>query len=66
MTLEQIKNAVKNGLNVRWMHHGYTVECNNEQWLITCSYNNSSIDLMRLDGVTLNGKESEFYIEAGI
>lgn len=63
MTLQEIKSAVKAGKTVHWMNEGYIVTVNKyDHWLITFKANQSAIGLTWLDGVTLNGKEAEFYI----
>jgi hypothetical protein len=63
MTLQEIKNAVLAGKTVHWETNAYIV-IHDEigQWLINCLDNASCIGLTWRDGVTLNGKESEFYI----
>lgn len=58
MNLQQIKAAVAAGLPVHWSNAGYVVKGN----LITFTANDHSIGLTHLDGVTLNGKECEFFI----
>ena len=63
MTLEEIKKAVEEGKKVHWSHSGYAVICDKiGQWLIVCSSNNHCIGLTWLDGVTMNGKEEDFFI----
>jgi len=67
MTTEEIKDAVRQGKQVKWasdiydvcLHHYSNGE---EQWLITCQLNNHSIGLTWADEITLNGKEEEFYV----
>ena len=64
MTLQEIKNAVLAGKTVHWMNSGYVVYEDSEgQWFIVCTANDSAIGLTWLDGVTLNGKEEQFYIK---
>ena len=64
MTLLEIKQAIKHGIVVYWSNDLYTVQGENLNRLnIVCSSNNHCIGLTWLDGVTLNGKESEFYIK---
>ena len=62
MKLNEIKEAVEQGKTVHWCNDLYTVikdeKCN--RFLITCCEN--YIGLTHKDGVTLNGKEEEFYI----
>ena len=62
MTLQQIKQAVLTGHIVHWSNDSYQVVYNNGIWLIQC-VNGHCIGLTWLDGVTMNGDESEFYIE---
>ena len=62
MTLKEIKDAVAAGKTVCWAQNNYRVE----QWKtglnIVCTNNRNAIGLTHRDGVTLNGKEEEFYI----
>ena len=63
MTLQEIKTAVKAGKTVHWVNEGYIVAVNKyDNWFITFKANQSAIGLTWRDGVTMNGKESEFYI----
>lgn len=63
MTLEEIKSAVAAGQVVHWSSANYRVTCNTPgQYLITCAANGHAICLTWRDGVTLNGKPSEFYV----
>ena len=63
MTLEEIKAAVKDGKTVHWGNEGYIVTVDKyDHWLITFKANQSVIGLNWGDGITLNGKESAFYI----
>lgn len=64
MDLKQIKQAVCEGKIVHWASEVYIVINPNggDQWLIKCVLNDSCIGLTWLDGITLNGKEEEFYI----
>jgi hypothetical protein len=39
-----------------------TFDENEEQWLIRCKANGSCIGLTHQDNITMNGKESEFFI----
>ena len=64
MTLQEIKNAVLAGETVHWMNSGYVVyEDSAGQWFIVCTTNDSAIGLTYLNGLTLNGKEEQFYIK---
>lgn len=60
MTLEQIKQAVNNGQAVYWMTTRYKVIKDGDNYLIMCD-NGYCIGLTWVDGVTLNGKENEFF-----
>ena len=67
MTLEEIKNAVRNGKTVFVGNMGYKVVCHvfkdkSEQWLIACTSNDYAIGLTWQDGKTLNDKEENFFI----
>lgn len=63
MTIDEIKAAVLAGKIVHWMNEGYIVTTDKlDQWLIVFTSNKYAIGLTWRDGVSLNGKESEFYI----
>lgn len=62
MDLEQIKEAIKHGLVVCCGNSAYRVEKYTNGYYIVCSLNGYTIGLTWLDGTTLNGKESDFYI----
>jgi|Laugrespbdmm15sd_2_1035082.scaffolds.fasta_scaffold06703_8 hypothetical protein len=71
MTLNEIKKAVRDGKQVHWASKIYkvinpikspTLDENDEQWLIHCTANNSYTGLTWQNNVTVNGKESEFFI----
>jgi hypothetical protein len=68
MTLIEIKQAVNEGNKVHWVNSLYTVEksyfrgTNDEDWNIVCSLNNHCIGLTWTDEITMNGKESDFFI----
>lgn len=67
MNLQEIKTAVRSGKNVYQHSEIYQVKLfvfkdSEEQWLITSLSNNYSIGLTWKDGVTMNGKEEEFFI----
>jgi len=64
MTLEEIKQAVEAGKNVYHGNRAYRVIKDNiGQWLIVCSINNYTIGLTWRDGVTMNGKPEEFFVD---
>ena len=67
MKLSEIKNAVNKGLTVCWSNSSYKVVCSHPksyqtEYLIKCLSNNSCIGLTWRDGITLNGKEKDFFI----
>lgn len=62
MTLQEIKEAVDAGKTVCWGNEGYKVIKGSSQYLIKFIPNNDCIGLTWNDGVTLNGKENEFFI----
>lgn len=63
MTVDEIKKAVDEGKIVRCSNELYLVHKVGDSYLITCTHNDHTIGLTWLDGVTLNGKEEDFYIE---
>jgi len=65
MNLQQIKQAISEGKKVYWSSLLYEViyDDKNKDYLIKCtSSNGHSIGLTWTDGVTMNGKEEDFYI----
>jgi len=64
MKLQEIKKAVDQGKPVRWASDIYHVEYWEDQgYHIRCTLNDHAIGLTHMDEVTLNGDESEFYIQ---
>ena len=68
MTLDEIKKAVLANKTVCWRTEDYTVRMGGafDEWYIFYRYGKrgeSCIGLTWSDGVTLNGKPEEFYIE---
>jgi hypothetical protein len=67
MTLDEIKTAVRAGKTVHWSNAGYTViEDSIGQWLIAFlpgTSHENYIGLTWRDGITLNGKPEQFYIQ---
>lgn len=68
MTLNEIKEAVRGGNMVYWKNRAYQVKLNTlatgaEQWSIVYYHNGYTIGLTWRDGVTLNGEESDFFID---
>lgn len=67
MTLNEIKYAVEKGRSVHWANDGYSViKDKHGQYLVIFERNQSAIGLTWQDGITLNGKESDFYIKGAI
>jgi hypothetical protein len=66
MNLEEIKAAVDAGLTVHWAQSNYVVVKGKKQladeYLIKCLGNGNVIGLTWCDGVTLNGREDQFYL----
>ena len=63
MNLEEIKASVESGQTVHWASQAYRVIKDNVgQWLIQCDINGYCIGLTRRDGVTMNGKEKQFFV----
>jgi len=64
MKLQEIKDAVKAGKTVHLVNEGSVVICDcNEHWLILCTLNQRAIGLTWRDGITMNAKEEDFYIQ---
>ena len=64
MNLTEIKTAVLAGETVHWASDAYVViyAPRIDQFLIKCSLNDNCIGLTWKDGVTMNGKPSQFFI----
>ena len=63
MKLEEIKASVESGKTVHWAQEQYRViKADNGGWLVMCDTNGHCIGLTHLDGVTMNGKEEDFFI----
>jgi hypothetical protein len=63
MTLQEIKQAIKDSLAVRWSNNAYEVILDSKgEYLIHCTLNDNYIGLTWRDGETLNGDEKDFYI----
>ena len=64
MNLQEIKQAVDSGKVVHWSNVAYEVRKDNYtgQYNIKCLLNDHMIGLTWMDGTTMNGKESEFFI----
>ena len=62
MTLEEIKASVDAGKSVHWKSFIYEViDGGIAGYLIRCIPNQACWRLTRLDGVTMNGKEEDFF-----
>lgn len=61
MKLDEIKAAVLNGETVHWKSPAYKVVEHFGQFSIKCVINNHMIGLTHMDGITMNGKEEDFY-----
>ena len=66
MTLNEIKNAVNQGKQVRWVSDIYHVKKIGNDFIIHCIVNDSVIGLTWNDKKTLNGKENDFYVKGGV
>jgi hypothetical protein len=67
MNLEQIKHAIAQGNKVHWSNSAYDVIVDSVgQYLIKCNLNDSCIGLTWRDGVTMNGKEDDFFTMEGV
>jgi transcriptional antiterminator Rof (Rho-off) len=64
MTLQEIKNAIKENKIVCWANEGYQVMGKDLDDLnIVCLSNQYCIGLTWRDGVTMNGEEKDFFIK---
>lgn len=61
MTLDEIKTALEAGNRVFWVHNGYEVIRDNLGHYLIQYQDGHCIGLTHQDGVTLNGKEKEFF-----
>jgi len=63
MTLAQIKSAIAEGKKVYWSNEGSQVILDSKgQYLIKCAWNGHCVGLTWADGVTMNGREDQFFI----
>jgi len=64
MNLKEIKEAINAGKKVYWAHCGYEVVKDSKlnRYLIICKSNDYTNGLTHKDNVTMNGKESDFFI----
>ena len=64
MTLDEIKSNIDAGKRVYWVNKGYQVIKDRiGQYLIVFQPNGYTICLTWADGVTMNGKEHEFFTD---
>ena len=64
MTLNQIKEAVDSGKRVCWSNRSYEIVHDSvDQWLICYVATDYCIGLTHSDGVTMNGREDQFFID---
>ena len=68
MTLEEIKDAIEAGKTVHWSNDTYVIDkqvfaSGNIRYDILCTANGHRIGLTWMDGITMNGKEDDFYIK---
>jgi hypothetical protein len=65
MTLDEIKAAVDSGQRVCWANRGYEVRHwgRSDEYVIVCTSNDHAIGLTWADGVTVNGRPEEFFID---
>jgi hypothetical protein len=68
MTLDEIKSATQAGLRVCWKNTSYAVmfDSATNQWLIAFIHRTSYANYTGLtwaDGVTMNGKPEDFFID---
>jgi len=63
MTLDEIKEAVDAGKDVRWSNTLYVVLRDSVgQYLVRCTSNGCCWGLTWRDGVTMNGDEKDYFI----
>jgi hypothetical protein len=64
MKLDEIRRSVDEGLTVHWQTREYQVirSSTHPVYLIRANTTDHSIGLTWADGVTLNGKEEDFFI----
>ena len=64
MTLQEIKTAVLANQTVHWANTLYVVKYapRIDEFLIYCLLNDTCIGLTWQDGVTMNGREDQFFV----
>jgi hypothetical protein len=68
MNLQEIKDAIEAGKKVYWSNKGYEVVKGKYEYLIIWNRggrDENCIGLTHRDGITVNGKENEFFIDNG-
>jgi len=64
MTLKEIKSAIADGKTVHYKSALYKVVLHMDgEYILLCESTGHFIGLTWTDGVTMNGKESDFYTE---
>ena len=63
MNLKEIQQAIEEGHTVCWSNDGYTIVKGDTGNYYIKHHGGNIIGLTWLDGVTLNGKECDFYIK---
>ena len=61
MNVDEIKKAVDDGETIHWASTAYRVIKPFDSYLIMCDINDNCIGLTHKDGVTLNGREEQFF-----
>ena len=61
MTLDEIKQAIRDGKKVYWSKESYEVIRDSIGQYLICHENGNIIGLTWRDGVTLNGREDQFF-----
>ena len=62
MTLTEIKEAISNKERVYWSSLSYEVILDSKNQYLILHNSGSAIGLTWADGITLNGKEEDFFI----
>lgn len=63
MNIQEIKQAVSEGKTVNWVNALYEIKKSGDDFVILCISNQNCIGLTWMDGVTLNGKEEDFFVK---
>lgn len=68
MKLDEIKSAIAAGSRVYWQNSSYEVifDAKGTDLYIKCAHTGHCIKLVQSDGVTLNGREADFYASNNI